>query len=126
MKCLNFFCRRDVPFDKKAKRTKSFCSSCSSANSKKDAPRFGVFPFKKFVCDNFVLKHLGFECPVNWGCASLKDNPYPTHVDHIDGNWRNNVRSNAQELCDYCHKIKGKINGDLNRWKNYSETDPSV
>lgn len=41
-----------------------------------------------------------------------------TEVDHKDGNHCNNSPENLDELCIVCHKIKGQMSGDYNRFKH--------
>lgn len=36
-------------------------------------------------------------------------------IDHIDANRSNNEPSNLQTLCNYCHIIKSRINGDYRK-----------
>jgi hypothetical protein len=91
------------------------CSHCQGASYGRHPHREGVTPFKQGKCSNINGK-LGFNCPTDF-------NKFPewakglTEVDHIDGNNANHSHDNLQELCVYCHKLKGQMNGDYKRKK---------
>jgi len=52
-------------------------------------------------------------CPIDYAKAPWAIGH--TSCDHIDGDHSNNVPENCQELCDICHREKGKIEGDYKR-----------
>lgn len=52
-------------------------------------------------------------------CNFLALDPCQLDVDHIDGNHNNDSPDNLQTLCANCHRLKGKLNGDLGRPKVY-------
>lgn len=90
-------------------RWRAYCSACQIANfgGKKYKP--GVTPFKTGKCSNHD-GHLGFTCTVNY-----KKHPHfvgVTEMDHKNGDHTDNRKSNLDELCPMCHKLKGKMSGD--------------
>jgi hypothetical protein len=90
-------------------RWRAYCSDCQVANygGKKYKP--GVTPFTTGRCSN-QDSHLGFACSINY-------KKYPhfigmTEMDHKNGDHTDNRKSNLDELCPMCHKLKGKLSGD--------------
>ena len=72
----------------------------------------------------FLIEKYGEKCSL---CGWCKVNPHtgkiPVEVDHIDGNWQNNLLDNLRLLCPNCHSLtatykasnKGK-GRDWRRW----------
>ena len=113
--CLNIGCSKKCTHS--GKRYRPFCSGCHTASYKKLSLADGVKPFKTGKCSN-QDGHLGFTCGWNY-----KKAPWAiglTQIDHIDGNYLNNVPENADELCHLCHTEKGKQNGDFKIQNKYS------
>ena len=113
--CLNHGCERPVAWC--GTRWRPVCSRCHKAGYDANttyAP--GVTPFRTGKCSN-QAGHLGFLCPIDYSKTSWVLGS--TQIDHIDGNHLNNVVENCQELCDLCHKEKGKRNGDFKIQKKY-------
>jgi len=96
-------------------RWRVHCGDCQKASYGAKPHKHGVTPFKTGKCSN-IDGHLGFECSIKW--SKVPDwAKGMTEVDHRDGNPNNNARSNLDELCPICHKLKGQINGDYNNKK---------
>jgi len=92
------------------------CGHCQKASYGAHAHAPGVTPFKTGRCSNSD-SHLGFACSINY-----KKAPWAvgmTEVDHKNGNPNDNRLENLDELCPMCHKQKGRIAGDYDRWRNY-------
>jgi len=76
----------------------------------------GVKAFKTGKCSN-ADGHLGFYCAMDYDKA-----PWAiglTQIDHKDGNYFNNTIDNCDELCDTCHKHKGRLSGDFKIQNKY-------
>ncbi|WP_395089389.1 HNH endonuclease [Armatimonas sp.] len=44
-------------------------------------------------------------CQCHWAERNLNTGRIPLHLDHIDGNWRNNRPENLRLLCPNCHAL---------------------
>ena len=110
-------------------RWRIHCGNCQKASYGGTNLREGVTSFKIGRCSN-VDGHLGFECCMNWKKVNkqfkkqsqVKGVHYYTisgitEVDHIDGDPSNDDPDNLQELCSFCHKVKGQKAGDYNRMR---------
>lgn len=71
----------------------------------------------------FLLEEAGYKCQsptccVNggWGEVNPRSGRAPLHIDHIDGNAKNNTRENLIVLCPNCHSLTPTFGG-LNRGK---------
>lgn len=119
--CVNHGCSNLVDHGRKDKygnkRWRSLCKICLEAGQRKRPYPLGVVPFKKGICSN-VDGHLGFVCVINWTLVSqLGEMHGLTELDHKDGNVYNNDPSNIDELCPICHRKKGQLNRDYDRYK---------
>jgi 5-methylcytosine-specific restriction endonuclease McrA len=114
-RCLNIGCNNVCHHT--GTRYRPFCVTCHVANYKNLPLPYGVKPFKTGKCSNHD-GHLGFTC--GWDYEKAPWAIGLTQVDHIDGNYLNNIPSNADELCETCHKQKGKQNGDYKIQNKYS------
>ena len=56
-------------------------------------------------------------------CGFFAKNPAQLHVDHIDGNKKNNDPSNFQTLCANCHAYKTAMNQD---WMSNKFSQPTA
>jgi hypothetical protein len=111
--CLNYGCDKLVTSG--GKRWRPFCSHCHKAGYKKTPLREGVTPFKNNICNN-QDGHLGFACPIDYSRVTWV---VGTQIDHMDGNYYNNVPENCDEVCDLCHKEKGRRCGDFKNQSKY-------
>jgi hypothetical protein len=116
-KCLNPGCGKYVSRNGSV-RWRHFCGTCTLVSQGKAKPKSHITYVRKRICENRTGKLLGFKCATNWVVVKKYKLIIDTHMDHIDGNPLNNKLSNIQELCPYCHGAKGKLNGDLDGWKN--------
>lgn len=96
---------------------KTECSTCANARKKGKSPT-GVTIVKKHVCENHDGK-LGFLCPIDAArYAEFPSDCY--HMDHVNGDHRDNRPENIMTLCTMCHTRKGKESGDFNGSKSTS------
>ena len=109
--CVNHGCEKPVAYD--GKRWRVHCGHCQKASFGGQPHAKGVTPFKVGKCSN-KDGHLGFQCLVKWTKVP-KWAKGMTEIDHKDGNHLNNSIENLEELCPICHKLKGQLNGDMNR-----------
>ena len=112
--CINPGCNKPVAHN--GNRYRPVCSHCHKAGYGAHDYAAGVTPFRTGKCSN-QSGHLGFVCPIDYDRAAWAVGN--TAIDHIDGNHLNNTLDNVQELCDCCHKQKGKINGDFKQQNVY-------
>lgn len=79
---------------------------------------------------NYLIKQANGACPQ---CGWDKKNPQtgrtPLEVNHIDGNWENNVPTNLEVLCPNCHAITSNYKalnmGKGRAWrKKYNQYEP--
>lgn len=120
-KCVNIGCNRFVAVrhwnDGNIPSLKTECAPCASAR-KKGVALSGITVVKKHTCEN-TDSRLGFQCP----CDPNRYTEFPSdcyHMDHINGNHRDNRIENIMTLCVMCHTIKGKRDGDFNGSKSSS------
>lgn len=114
--CISHGCEKPVMHC--GTRWRPVCHRCHKAGYDANtdyAP--GVTPFRTGKCSN-QSGHLGFLCPIDYDKSEWVVGH--TQIDHIDGNHLNNVLENCQELCDICHKEKGKRNGDFKLQGKYA------
>jgi hypothetical protein len=118
--CINKGCGKPVTYSYKnddgTHRWRPVCGHCSKAQTGKHPYAKGVTPYRTGICEN-ISGVLGFPCPINH--KLLPKDLHITEIDHKNGDYTDNRKSNIQELCCVCHKIKSQRSGDLNSWKNY-------
>ena len=98
------------------RRYRPVCGRCHRAGYGVGTHKKGVTPIRKQYCDN-KDERLGFKC-VTGG----KKLPYKgmLDLDHIDGDYLNNVEVNIQTLCKCCHAWKSKLEGDHKAQDRYA------
>jgi hypothetical protein len=112
--CVNHGCNK--PVHNSGKRYRPLCYHCHTAGYKNTPLKAGVTAFRTGKCNNQDGR-LGFTCPIDY---SKTDWVFGiTQIDHIDGNHLNNTFENCQELCDLCHKEKGRRSGDFKNQNRY-------
>lgn len=125
--CINHGCEKLATYSHKDvngnKRWRIHCGHCQGASYGKREHAKGVTPYKTGICNN-IDSHLGFMCPVIWAMVP-EDAKGMTEVDHIDGDHTNNHKDNLDELCVFCHKIKGQRNGDYRGHRYNRELHPT-
>lgn len=60
-------------------------------------------------------------CECGWAKVNQASKRVPLHVDHIDGDWRNNAEVNLRLLCPNCHSLTPNY-GSLNRGQGRPRT----
>lgn len=112
--CINHGCNTPVTYSSTnkqgQKRYRPVCGRCQKASYGALTYALGVTPFVTGRCSNQDA-HLGWRCPIDYDLVPM--GMVTTEIDHVDGDHRNNVLDNCQELCSLCHREKGRRNGDL-------------
>lgn len=113
--CINHGCDKPVipstgKVTDKNPRWRAVCGTCQTASYGGGKLAEGVTPFITGKCKN-IDGHLGWDCFTNWDLIPA-DMKGITEIDHKDGDHKNNVLENVQELCVLCHKYKGQQEGD--------------
>lgn len=67
---------------------------------------------KRYIFEKYSSKCV--EC--GWSKINPKTGKIPLHVDHIDGDWKNNTEINLRLLCPNCHSLTPNY-GSLNNGK---------
>ena len=116
-RCINHGCNEPVTYsrtDKNGKkRWRPHCSHCQAASYGSHEHRPGVSTYRTGKCANQDGR-LGFTCAIDYSKEWAIGH---TEVDHINTDPSDNRPENLMELCQLCHKEKGKRNGDFNQYK---------
>lgn len=60
----------------------------------------------------WIRETQGEKCSVcGWAERNPHTNNVPIHLDHIDGNWKNNSPENLRLLCPNCHSLTATYGG---------------
>lgn len=63
----------------------------------------------------FLMEEAGWRCSeCGWGTANPVTGKPILTIEHLDGNWKNNLRSNLKVLCYNCHSLTPTF-GALNK-----------
>lgn len=119
--CVNMGCDRPVAVrhwsNTGLPSLKTECTRCANARKNGKTPT-GVEIVKKHFCEN-KTGCLGFVCPIDPSrYAKFPSDCY--HMDHINGDHRDNRPENIMTLCTLCHTRKGAESGDFNGSKSSS------
>jgi len=98
------------------RRWRIHCGHCQKASYGRHPHAEGVTPFKTGKCSN-TDGHLGFDCMIKWTKVPAWAKGM-TEIDHKNGNYSDNRKTNLDELCPICHKLKGQLNGDFNNQRH--------
>lgn len=79
----------------------------------------GEYQLSSYI-KNYIFEKYNNKCA---RCGWNKRNPYthniPLEVEHIDGNYKNNIEDNLILLCPNCHSLTSTYKGaNLNRGRN--------
>jgi 5-methylcytosine-specific restriction endonuclease McrA len=71
---------------------------------------------------NYLLEKANYQCSeCSWSKINPFTNKIPLEINHIDGNFLNNVPTNLEVLCPNCHALKHTYQnrGEGRRAKGY-------
>ena len=93
-------------------------SHCECASSSQDSTPFGP---QCRIIKKYLIWKFGEQCSrCGWAERHPKTGKVPVEVEHIDGNFANNVLTNLVLLCPNCHSLTDTYRG-LNRGKGRAE-----
>jgi hypothetical protein len=112
-------------------RNKKFCSKlCSqkqrikdTINAWRNGEKSGVNSMGltiDAIKEYLRIKYNNSCCICSWNTIHPKTKIVPLEVDHIDGNWRNNLEENLRLLCPNCHSLTDTYKG-LNKGRGRSQ-----
>jgi hypothetical protein len=132
----------EIEFMPMPKKPRTLCISCGNENKRpftktcsnsceqerryedfikkwKSGDKSGIVGFDQ--TSNYIRKYLMRkynnacqEC--GWSKVNLTTNKVPLQIEHIDGDWQNNVEGNLKLLCPNCHSLTPTY-GYLNKGK---------
>lgn len=113
-----------------SKRTRNFCGNCGKIVSRCgkrycDATCYQEYRYKSLIIEwqsgtlehrknfkvpgpvrTYLFKKYGSKCCLcGWAEVNLTTGKIPLEVDHIDGDWRNNIEENFRLVCPNCHSL---------------------
>lgn len=104
-------CRASVKYCSSACRTSNRNSKLTAWMSGEDwSYKGGGVPH---AVRRFLLEESEFRCSCGWDKPNPVTGEVILTINHIDGNWKNNVRSNLEVLCYNCHTLTPTF-GSLN------------
>ena len=130
------FCLKEIPHNRSKRNNKYFCDSfCQQGQKHKEY----INRWQKGLEDGkrgergtsahlkkYLLKKYDNKCSrCGWNKINPTTNKKPLHLEHIDGNWKNNKEENLTILCPNCHSLTStfgslnKGNGRPGRMKQY-------
>ena len=80
----------------------------------------GSYQTAKFIRKYLVEKYKGACALCGWSKVNTFSGRVPLEVEHIDGNYKNNVENNLILICPNCHSLTATFRG-LNRGKGRKE-----
>jgi hypothetical protein len=64
------------------------------------------------IIREYMLIESQYKCSkCGWNEVNPHTNKVPLEIDHIDGDWRNNAKTNLQVLCPNCHALTATYKG---------------
>jgi hypothetical protein len=115
-------------------RTGKWCSNkCQQTNQYKqyierwkaglETGYSGLYDLSAYIRRYLFEKNNSKCCQCRWGEVNPKTGKIPLHVDHCDGDSRNNAEYNLRLLCPNCHSLTPNF-GVLNKGKGrYSRSN---
>ncbi len=79
-------------------------------------------PRRSMLLRSMLEEGLTYQCSICYTSASWQGSDLTLEIDHIDGNWYNNLISNLRFLCPNCHSQQSTSNKP---WKSISRGRPS-
>ena len=122
MYCLN--CNKQI-----SKRSKYCSNKCQKEfqyktyiqnwkKGKEDGMR-GEYQISSYIKTYLFEKYKNKCARCGWGETNLYTNKIPLEIEHIDGNYKNNMEENLILLCPNCHSLTSTYKGaNLNKGRS--------
>jgi hypothetical protein len=125
-------CGKSFDYDDTQKTGKWCSNACQMANqyesyikrwkAGQEHGNTGKYDLSAHIRRYLFDKHESKCCQCGWGELNPSTGKVPLHVDHVDGDFKNNQPENLRLLCPNCHSLTENY-GILNRGKGrYSKT----